>query len=78
MALARADWTEAALEALAEEKGYRLVHTELAGVNAFFVRREEAGGLPAGEDVPRRTASHTLAGHGHPPPRRPPAWLQEG
>ena len=64
----------AALEALATEKGYRLVHTELAGVNAFFVREEEAGPLPSGDEVPRRSASHTLSGHGHPPPRRPPDW----
>ena len=64
----------AALEALGEEKGYRLVHTELTGVNAFFVRAEVAGPLPAGEEVPRRSASHSLLGHGHPPPRHEPEW----
>jgi len=64
----------AALEALGAQKGYRLVHSELAGVNAFFVREDLAGPLPAGDDVPRRTASHSLLGHGHPPPRRAPAW----
>jgi hypothetical protein len=64
----------AALEALGAEKGYRLVHTELAGVNAFFVREDLAGPLPAGDEVPRRSASHSLLGHGHPPPRHPPAW----
>jgi hypothetical protein len=64
----------AALEALGTEKGYRLVHTELAGVNAFFVRDDLAGPLPSGDEVPRRSASHSLLGHGHPPPRHAPAW----
>lgn len=64
----------AALEELAARKGYRLVHTELAGVNAFFVREELAGPLPAGGEVPRRSASHSLLGLGHPPPRRAPEW----
>jgi hypothetical protein len=64
----------AALEALGADKGYRLVHTELAGVNAFFVRDELAGPLPAGDEVPRRSASHSLLGHGHRPPRHEPEW----
>ena len=64
----------AALEALGEEKGYTLVHTELAGVNAFFVRSDLAGDLPSGAAVPRRSANHALMGLGHPPPRRPPDW----
>jgi hypothetical protein len=63
-----------ALEELGAAKGYTLVHTELAGVNAFFVRSELAGDLPAGDAVPRRSANHALIGLGHPPPRRPPAW----
>jgi hypothetical protein len=58
-----------ALEDLATEKGYRLVHTELAGVNAFFVREDLADGLPAGDAVPRRSANHVLMGLGHPEPR---------
>ena len=58
-----------ALEELAAEKGYRLVHTELAGVNAFFVREDLVGGLPAGDAVPRRSANHVLMGLGHPEPR---------
>lgn len=33
----------ASLAALGEKKGYRLVHCDLSGVNAFFVRNEEAG-----------------------------------
>jgi glycosyltransferase involved in cell wall biosynthesis len=32
-----------ALQALGDRKGYRLVHTELSGVNAFFVRADLAG-----------------------------------
>jgi hypothetical protein len=50
-----------ALEALAKRKGYRLVHTELAGVNAFFVREDLAGDafLPLAE-VPRRPPNYYL------------------
>jgi hypothetical protein len=64
----------AALEELGAEKGYRLVHTELAGVNAFFVRSDLAGGLPEGDAVPRRSANHALMGLDHPAPRVPPDW----
>ena len=63
-----------ALEDLGAEKGYRLVHTELAGVNAFFVRDDLAGELPSGDAVPRRTANHALMGLGHPAPRSDPGW----
>ncbi len=63
-----------ALEDLGTEKGYRLVHTELAGVNAFFVREDLAGGLPSGDDVPRRSGNHALMGLGHPGPRSEPGW----
>jgi len=63
-----------ALEALGTETGYSLVHTELAGVNAFFVRSELAGDLPSGDAVPRRSANHALMGLGHPEPRRAPDW----
>jgi hypothetical protein len=63
-----------ALEDLGAEKGYRLVHTESAGVNAFFVREELAEGLPSGDAVPRRAANYALMGLGHPAPREPPGW----
>jgi hypothetical protein len=63
-----------ALEDLGAEKGYRLVHTELAGVNAFFVREDLAGGLPSGAAVPRRSVSHALMGLDHPAPRGEPGW----
>jgi hypothetical protein len=63
-----------ALEDLGAEKGYVLVHTELAGVNAFFVREDLAGGLPSGDAVPRRSGNHALMGLGHPQPRSAPGW----
>ncbi len=53
------------LQALGEEKGYRLVHTEMTGNNAFFVRREEPGTYPLPEVVPLRCANHYLAGEGY-------------
>jgi hypothetical protein len=40
-----------ALEELAQVRGYELVHTDFAGVNAFFVLREVAAVLPRGPDV---------------------------
>ncbi len=55
-----------ALEAIAARKGYRLVHTEFAGVNAFFLRDDVAEQLPAGLTVPRRPANYGLAGGAHP------------
>jgi len=54
-----------ALVAVAAERGYRLVHTELAGVNAFFVREDLAGPFP--DPVPRRGPNHFLTAMGHPP-----------
>jgi hypothetical protein len=44
-----------ALQALGERKGYRLVHTDLCGVNAFFVRDDLAQGrFPSADAVPVR------------------------
>jgi hypothetical protein len=63
-----------ALERLAGEKGYRLAHTESAGVNAFFVREDLARDLPPLAAVPRRTVNLALMGIEHPPPRREPEW----
>jgi len=54
-----------ALRALGEEKGYRLVHTELTGNNAFFVRADITAVLPAPEVVPLRGANHFLRGASH-------------
>jgi len=69
----RAKWDETdyfgaslgALIALATELGYQLVHTELAGVNAFFVRNDLASDLPW---VPlRRGPNYGLLGLRHAP-----------
>jgi hypothetical protein len=55
-----------ALVALGDELGYRLVHCELAGANAFFVRADLAGHFPAPEDVQRRGPNYFLTSYGHP------------
>jgi hypothetical protein len=57
-----------ALRDLADSKGYALVHTELCGVNAFFVRRDLAEGrFPAPELVSARGAPNYFhSGRGHP------------
>ena len=52
-----------ALRALGESKGYRLAHTDLAGVNAFFVRADLDARLP--ERVPARDINLFLAGTRH-------------
>jgi len=58
-----------ALRALGGRKGYRLVHTELSGVNAFFVREDLADGhFAAADDVSVRGApNYFQRGQGHPP-----------
>jgi glycosyltransferase involved in cell wall biosynthesis len=58
-----------ALRAIGERKGYRLVHTELSGVNAFFVREDLAEGrFLSPEEVPRRgKPNYFQRGQGHPP-----------
>jgi hypothetical protein len=55
-----------ALTALGRSKGYQLVHTELAGINAFFVADESAAPF-AGITVPRRAPNYELRGLRHPP-----------
>ncbi len=66
-----------AFEALGSEKGYALVHTESAGVNAFFVRRDLLGrsGLPTGPAVPRRGPDYFGTGKGHPRDPQDRPWL---
>lgn len=54
---------------LGEEKGYRLVHTELSGVNAFFIRSDLDSGFPPPESVPRRPPNYGLRGGRHVPQR---------
>jgi len=52
----------AALESLGERKGYRLVHTDLTGVNAFFVRDDAPGEFPPPDRVQRRGPNLWLHG----------------
>lgn len=58
-----------ALCALADRKEYRLVHTDLAAINAFFVRADVAGGrFPPPHTVPhRREPNYFMQGYHHPP-----------
>ncbi|WP_217914359.1 hypothetical protein [Miltoncostaea marina] len=56
-----------ALRALATAKGYRLVHTDLAGVNAFFVREDLAQGFGPEAGVPVRAPNYSLIGARHRP-----------
>lgn len=56
-----------ALTTLAEHKGYRLVHCELAGANAFFVRTDLANHFLQPDHVQRRGPNYFLTSYGHPP-----------
>ena len=56
----------AALEDLGSKKGYTLVHTDLTGVNAFFVRNDHAAAFADAAVVPRRAPNFYLRGEGHP------------
>jgi hypothetical protein len=64
-----------ALTSLAHAKGYRLVHTDLAGVNAFYVARELAAPFPPEERVPLRAPNYFLTGRGHPAHRGGRAYI---
>ncbi len=57
-----------AIAMLADQKGYRLVHTELAAANAFLVREDLAAGrFPDVETVPMRTPpNYFQSGYRHP------------
>lgn len=55
-----------ALESLGRRKGYALVHTDLAGVNAFFVREQYAHLFPEAEHPARRSPNYQLQGNRHP------------
>ncbi|MFN8590992.1 MAG: hypothetical protein U0031_05960 [Thermomicrobiales bacterium] len=69
-----------AFQLLGESLGYRLVHTELAGVNAFFVRDDllQAFSDLDLEMVPRRPANYVHQGHGHPPDPQARTYLTLG
>jgi hypothetical protein len=63
------DWFGASLgglEVVARRKGYGLVHTELAGVNAFFVRGDLMHHFEDIELAPRRSQNYGGQGYGHP------------
>ena len=53
-----------AMESLARGKGYRLVHIEMAGVNAFFVREDLLEGLTVTGTV-ERSPNYGLRGRNH-------------
>ena len=72
----------AAMRAMGERKGYRFVHAELCGVNAFFVREDLAEGrFPDADAVALRGAPNYFQyGRGHPRDlnRRPYLDLDSG
>jgi hypothetical protein len=59
-----------ALCALGATKGYRLVHTDIAGVNAFFVRDDLPGDWLDVAQVPKRGPNLLLSAVGHRKDRR--------
>lgn len=62
-----------ALDVVAARKGYRLAHTDLTGVNAFYVREEDWSSLGLGA-VRRRNQNHGLTGIRQPPTAPPGGW----
>ena len=60
-----------ALVSLGRRKGYTLVHLDLAGVNAFFVRDDLAAAALRDGRVVRRVPNYGLTGAGHPPSATP-------
>jgi hypothetical protein len=56
-----------ALVGLGDRKGYRLVHCDLTGNNAFFVRGDLPGDYVDPRDVMRRPSNFWLAGVRHDP-----------
>jgi hypothetical protein len=52
----------AALEKIAAKRGYTLAHTDLCGVNAFFIRNDFIDKFPERKNPARRTANYYLAG----------------
>ena len=57
-----------AMTLLGAQKGYRLVHTDTSGVNAFFVRDDLAGTrFPEPGSIPKREPNYFQIGYHHPP-----------
>ncbi|MDT0201319.1 hypothetical protein [Nocardioides sp. AE5] len=67
----------AALEVVAARQGYRLAHTDLAGVNAFFVRDDLFPDLGV-DRVPRRSQNYGLTGITRPPATPEGGWQRIG
>lgn len=67
----------AALEELARKKGYALVHTDLSGVNAFFVRDDLAERVQV-TDVVRRAANYGLVSQRLPDALTDHEWVDVG
>jgi hypothetical protein len=65
--------TVAALEAVGRRKGYTLVHTELTGTNAFFVRDDLVAQVGV-DRAPRRAQNFGLTGIQQPPSDPPGGW----
>lgn len=65
----------AALDVIAARKGYRLAHTDLAGVNAFYVRDELWPALGI-DRAPRRTQNFGLTGIRQEPVAPPGGWAE--
>jgi hypothetical protein len=73
------DWfgaSLAALELVGREQGYTLVHSELIGANAFFVRDDLAERFEDIERVPRRSQNYDGHGHGHPEHPDGGTWVE--
>jgi hypothetical protein len=66
--------TLAGLDVVAEEKGYRFAHSDLSGVNAFYVRDDlwDALGVTS---APRRSQNYGLTGIEQKPRQPPGGWV---
>lgn len=66
-----------AVSTLGERKGYRLVHTDLAAINAFFVRSDLSAEVVTQPDqVPRRhQPNYFMQNYRHPPDSRGRSYL---
>ncbi len=65
----------AALERLGRARGYTLVHTEMTGANAFFVRDDLAPAFP--EPALIRSANYGLRAVAHPPDPAGRAYVRD-
>ena len=68
--------TVAALETVGRRKGYTLVHTDLTGCNAFFVRDDMVDAVGV-DRAPRRAQNFGLTGISQPPSDPPGGWTDD-